>query len=158
MRASRVLTVVIGVLLLGNAVALAMLPSGEKRLADVVPDNHTVIVSHPVGAARVLLLSDGRPNGRLRLLVAYKQRDRWHSVHVSPVKGRSDAAWAATNGSGPVPAFSAVYGRAPSEHAVTVRWGDDQSTEVVPVNGAYLAVRRGRIASKGVELNPAPAP
>jgi hypothetical protein len=71
------------------------------------------------------------------------------------VSGASDAAWAATEGSGPVPAFSAVYGKAPGAKVV-VRWSDERSTEVVPVKGAYLAVRRGRVTSEGVELDPAP--
>jgi hypothetical protein len=155
MRFRRTLTVAIGALLLGNAIALAALPSGEKKLADVIPDGQQIVLSRTVGSARVLLLSDGRATSRLRLLVAYKQRDRWHSVHVKPVSGASDAAWAATEGSGPVPAFSAVYGRAPGDKVV-VRWTDTKTTEVVPVKGAYLAVRRGRVTSEGVELNPGP--
>ena len=155
MKYRRTLTVAIGALLLGNAVALAALPSGEKKLADVIPNGQKILLSRTVGSARVLLLGDGKATSRLRLLVAYRQRDRWHSVDVAPVKGASDAAWAATEGSGPVPAFSAVYGRAPGDKVV-VRWTDQKTTEVVPVDGAYLAVRRGRVTSEGVELNPAP--
>ena len=157
MRWVRILTVAIGVLLVGNAVALAALPGGEKRLADVIPAKQQIIVSHPIGKARVLLLGDGKPNGKLQVLVAYKQRDRWHAVHVRPVAGKSAAAWAATEGSGPVPAFSAVWGVAPDNSPkVVVQWKDGKSDEVVPVQGAYLVVRRGRVESKGVELSPAP--
>lgn len=154
MLVQRILVVVIGLLVLGNAIALAWMPSGEERLADVVPEDQVVLLRAEVGSARVLLLAPrrARDTGRLRLLVAYKQRDRWRSVDVKPVQGGSDAAWAATEGSGPVPAFSAVYGRAPGDKVI-VRWRDGKMTEPPLADGAYLSVRRGRVNSDGVELN-----
>ncbi|MBA3652943.1 MAG: hypothetical protein H0W70_01980 [Actinobacteria bacterium] len=150
----RILPIAVGALLVGNAGALAAMPSGERHLAEVIPPGNRVVVSRTLDGARVLVVSSRRD---LRLLVAYKQRDRWHSVRVDPAPAGSSAAWAATTGSGPVPAFSAVYGRAPGEKVV-VRWADGKATPTVPVKGAYLAVRRGRIKPEGVDLNPAPAP
>jgi hypothetical protein len=120
----------------------------------VIPEGAQVLVSRNVGKARVLVLEEGK---RLRLLVAYKQRSRWRSVKVDPAPATSNAAWAATKGAGSVPAFSAVYGKA-DVPKVLVRWKDGQTTEVVLVKGAYLAVRRGRIQPEGVDLNGAPAP
>src|SRR5438270_11785475 len=100
----RILSVAVGVLLLGNAVALAALPSGARHLAGVIPTGDQVVVTEPIGAARVMVLTRGQ---RVRLLVAYKQHKLWHSVKVQPARAGSRAACAATKGAGPGPAFSA---------------------------------------------------
>jgi hypothetical protein len=150
----RILTVAIGVLLVGNAVALAALPSGARHLTGVIPDGDEVLVSQTVGHVRVMVLSHGR---RLRLLVAYRQHKRWHSVRVEPAKAGSQASFATTDGAGPVPAFSAVYGMSTAASAV-VKWHDTKSTAATPVNGAYLVVRRGRVKADGVEFTQAPSP
>jgi hypothetical protein len=146
----RILPVVVVALLVGNVIALAALPSGERELADVVPENGKILVSRTLGKVRILLV--GRGNA-LRLVVAYHQDDRWHSVKVEPAPAGSHAAWAATEGAGPVPAFSAVYGLAPGDKVV-VRWADGKTTDLVPVEGAYLAIRRGQFRPEGVDLNP----
>jgi hypothetical protein len=150
----RILTVAVGVLLAGDLVGLVALPSGARHLSGVIPEGNRVIVSRSLGTVRVLVLEHGKD---LRLLVAYKEHRRWHSVKVDPAPATSNAAWAATKGAGPVPAFSAVYGRTDVARVV-VRWSDGKTSDVVPVKGAYLAVRRGHITPDGVDLTPAPAP
>lgn len=150
----RILISAVGVLLLGDVVGLAALPSGSRELADALPKTGKVVSTHALRDVRVIVLETSQ---KLRLVVAYKQRDRWRTVRVDPAPASSNAAWAATTGAGPVPAFSAVYGRAPGDKVV-VRWVDAQTTEVKPVNGVYLAVRRGHVRPEGVDLNPAPAP
>jgi hypothetical protein len=151
---TRILTVVVIALLVGDAIGLAALPSGSRKLAGVVPAGQQVVLTKTLGTVRVLVVSEGKS---LRLLVAYKQHERWHGVRVDPAPAGSHAAWAATKGAGPVPAFSAVYGRAPGDKVV-VRWHDGQTSPTVPVKGAYLALRRGHIRPDGVDLNPAPTP
>ena len=150
----RILIGAVGVLLIGDAIGLAAMPSGSRHLSGVLPKTDKVAITYSLRDVRVVVL-DAR--GNLRLIVAYKQRDRWHSVHVDPAPATSNAAWAATQGAGPVPAFSAVYGRAPGAKVI-VRWVDGQATDVTPTNGVYLAVRRGHVRPEGVDLNPAPAP
>jgi hypothetical protein len=150
----RVLIGAVGVLLVGDAVGLAAMPSGTRHMSGVIPEGSRIVISQPVGRARVLVLSYRKS---LRLLVAYKRYDRWHSVRVDPAPAGSHAAWAATEGAGPVPAFSAVYGKAPGDKVV-VRWKDGKADSIVPVKGAYLAVRRGHFEPAGVDLNPAPPP
>ena len=149
----RILLVMVGVLLVGDIVGLAALPSGERHLADVIPKGDEVLLTRTLSHTRVMVVASGR---NLRLIVAYKERKRWHSVKVDPAPAQSNAAWAATNGAGNVPAFSAVYGRADAK--VVVRWQDGQSTEAVPVNGVYIALRRGRVRPQGVDLSATPAP
>ena len=146
----RILPVVVVALLVGNVIAFAALPSGERKLADVVPDDGRILVSRTLGKVRILLVGRG---DALRLVVAYHEDSRWHSVRVEPAPAGSDAAWAATGGAGPVPAFSAVYGRAPGDKVV-VRWADGKHTELIPVDGAYLVIRRGQFKPEGVDLNP----
>jgi hypothetical protein len=150
----RILISAVGVLLVGDAVGLAALPSGSRHLAGVLPKSGKVVVTHSLRDVRVVVV-DSRQ--KLELVVAYKQHDRWHSVRVDPAPASSNAAWAATTGAGPVPAFSAVYGRAPGDKVV-VRWADGQATEVKPTGGVYLSVRPGHVRPEGVDLNPAPAP
>jgi hypothetical protein len=149
----RILIGVVAALLVGDVVALAALPSGSRTLAAVIPEGNRVLLSSSLGAVRVLV-TDGS-NNNLRLLVAYKQHKRWHSVKVDPAPAGSNAAWAATKGAGPVPAFSAVYGRS-EVPKVVVRWSDATTTEVVPAKGVYLAVRRGHVTPEGVDLTPPP--
>ncbi len=150
----RILVAAVGLLLLGDVVALAALPSGARKLEGVLPEGNRVVLTRTLSGVRVIVVERGE---NLRLVVAYKQRGRWRSVHVDPAPAGSNAAWAATRGAGPVPAFSAVYGRAPGDKIV-VRWQDKEVTETVPVNGVYLAVRRGHVRPEGVDLNPAPVP
>jgi hypothetical protein len=150
----RFLPVAIVVLLIGDVIGLAALPSGKKKLADVVPKHAVVVLNRSLDKIRVLVINENRS---LRLLVAYRQRSRWHSVRVAKAPAGSHAAWAATEGSGPVPAFSAVYGRAPGDKVV-VHWRDGTNSPIVPENGVYLALRRGHFRPEGVDLNPAPAP
>ena len=144
---------VVGLLAL-DAIALVSLPSGEKKLADVIPAHDTLVLSRTLNRIHVLVVNENRS---LRLIVAYKQRKRWHSVRVAKAPAGSHAAWAATDGSGPVPAFSSVYGRAPGDRVV-VRWHDGTTSSVQPEKGVYLALRRGHVRPDGVDLNPAPTP
>jgi hypothetical protein len=150
----RVLAIVVAVLCVLDIIALVSLPSGEKHLADVIPKHDTLVLSRNLDKIHVLVVND---RGSLRLVVAYKQRKRWHGVRVAKAPAGSHAAWAATEGSGPVPAFSAVYGRAPG-NSVVVRWRDGTTSPVAPEKGVYLALRRGHVRPDGVDLNPAPAP
>ena len=150
----RILIGAVAALFVGNAIALAALPSGERKLAGVLPDDAKVTLTRSLGSVRIVVLERGDD---LRLLVAYRDRRRWHSVRVDPAPAGSSAAWAATEGAGPVPAFSAVYGRATGE-TVIVRWKDGRATTVAPVDGVYLAVRRGHVRPEGVDLTPAPTP
>lgn len=150
----RILAIVAALLFVLDIIVLVSLPSGEKHLADVLPKRDALVLSRTLDKIHVLVVND---RGSLRLIVAYEQRKRWHSLRVAKAPAGSHAAWAATEGSGPVPAFSAVYGRAPG-NSVVVRWRDGTTSPVVPEQGVYLALRRGRVRPDGVDLNPAPAP
>jgi hypothetical protein len=150
----RVLSIAVGVLFIADVIALVAMPSGARNVAGVIPDNATLVMSRSLDNIRVLVIKQNR---NLRLVVAYRQRSRWHSVRVAKAPAGSHAAWAATEGSGPVPAFSAVYGRAPGDKVV-VRWKDGKTSPVVPEKGVYLALRRGHFRPEGVDLNPAPGP
>jgi hypothetical protein len=137
----RIATGAVVALLIGDAIALVAIPSGAKHFADVLPKGtHTLVTQH-IGGARVVLVER---NTALVLVVAYEQRSRWHSVTVDPAPTKSNAAWAPTKGSGPVPAFSAVYGRAPGAK-VEVHWHDGQVTTVPTTGGVYLTLRRGQV-------------
>ena len=146
--------VAIALVVLDVGVLQFRVPHGQKKVEGVVPKGDTLVLSRTLDNIHVLVVND---QGSLRLIVAYRKHQRWHGLRVAKAPAGSHAAWAATEGSGPVPAFSAVYGRAPG-NSVVVRWRDGTTSPVVPENGIYLALRRGHLRPDGVDLNPAPAP
>jgi hypothetical protein len=134
-------------------VAFASLPTGAATRDAVVPADARVAATGTVGDTRVLLLSQ---RGRLRLLVVYHRAKGWFGVPVAPAPQGSPVAWAGTRGSAVVPSLSAVYGRvegsADRSH-VRVRWADGHQTVTSPASdGAYLAVRRGRVRAADVAV------
>jgi hypothetical protein len=147
----RILIGIVVALLVGDAIALAAVPSGSKHLADVIPKQVKVLATQRIGGAHVMLVSR---KTTLSLVVAYREHSRWHSVKVEPAPTSSSAAWAPTKGAGPVPAFSAVYGRAPGAK-VEVHWHDGQVTSAPVKDGVYLTVRRGQIKPDQVTVDAA---
>jgi len=147
MRARYAVTAAGVVAIVAALVVFASLPTGAATRDAVVPSDARVAATRPVGDARVLLLSQ---RGRLRLLVAYHRSKGWFGVRVAPAPQGSPVAWAATRGSRGIPSLSAVYGRVDGAR-VGVGWADGSESEsVVGSDGAYLAVRRGRVRVAGV--------
>jgi hypothetical protein len=151
MRLRHAITGVAVVVLVAALVAFASLPTGAATRDAVVPADARVAATGAVGDARVLLLSQ---RGRLRLLVAYHRSKGWFGVPVAPAPPGSPVAWAATRGSGIVPALSAVYGCIDGvQSKVRVRWADGRGTDASPAgDGAYLVVRRGRVRVADVSV------
>jgi hypothetical protein len=149
MTAVRALRIAVVALLAAALIALASLPTGAGSATATVPDGRRVAASTPVGGVRVMVVSRGE---RLSLHIAYRGEKGWHGVQVDPAPSGSAAVWSATKGSDDVPALSAVYGRATGRR-VRVQWADGQSATVdAATDGAYLAVRSGRVSSRKVEV------
>lgn len=123
--------------------ALASVPTGAARVSGVLPGDARVAVQERIGAVQVLVAS--RPAG-LVLVVAHHEAKGWFGTEAARVPARTPAAWAQTPGAGPVPALSAVYGRAAAGvRLVRVQWSDGAVTERAPASdGTYLAARPGR--------------
>jgi hypothetical protein len=152
MRARHLVTAAAIVVIVGGLVLYASLPTGASTRAAIVPADARVVATRPVGAARVLLLSQ---RGRLRLLVAYHRSKGWFGAPVNPAPQGSPLAWAATRGSGAVPALAALYGRVDADDRaeVSVRWADGRLDVVHPSSdGAYLVARRGRVRAAEVTV------
>jgi hypothetical protein len=133
-------------------VALAWLgsvPTGTDSAAATVGPGARLAATAEVDDVEVLLAARG---GALSVHVAYPTAKGWLSVALPAAPSTAVAAWAATDGTGPIPALSVVYGRASGATAV-VRWADGEETTVpLARDGVYLAVRQGRVASDTVRI------
>lgn len=132
----------ITVVLVVGLVALAGFPTGDPTPEDVVPPSGRLAAQTRVAGVHVLVVVD---SGALVGMVAYDGDKGWLSVDLDPVDGSTPAAWASTAGSGPVPALSAVYGRAPGDR-VSVEWADGVVDTVATArDGAYAVAREGQV-------------
>jgi hypothetical protein len=141
--------VVAGLAVFSALVLLASLPTGTDDVDGVVPDGARLVTRSPVEDAWVLLLAD---SGRLRIQVAYDGPKGWLGVLLDHQPDDVVAARSATSGAGPVPALTALYGRAGGDR-VLVHWADGRSQEVeTEPDGSWLAVRSGVVESERVEV------
>lgn len=136
------LAAAMAVILVVGLVALAGFPTGEPTPGGVVPPSGRLAAQTRVADVHVLVAVD---SGDLVGMVAYDGDKGWLSVDLDPVDGSTPAAWASTAGNGPVPALSAVYGRAPGGR-VTVEWADGAVHTVTTArDGAYVVAREGQV-------------
>lgn len=133
---------------------LASLPTGSDSAADAVAGGSRLAASTSVdGEDVVIQVLSGQ--GRLSVQVAYEGPKGWLGVGLAAVTDETVASWAATGGSGPVPALSIVYGRAPGDE-VAVTWDDgDTSTVTTESDGTYVVARPGRHGSASVSISDA---
>jgi hypothetical protein len=128
---------------------LGSVPTGADTAAGTVGPGARLAASVEVDDVEVLLAAR---SGALSVHVAYPTAKGWLSVALPAAPTTAVAAWAATAGTGPIPALSVVYGRAPGATAV-VSWADGEETTVEPASdGVYLAVRTERVASQHVRV------
>lgn len=132
----------IAVVLVVGLVALAGFPTGEPTPQGLVPPSGRLAAQTRVAGVHVLVVVD---SGDLVGMVAYDGDKGWLSVDLDPVDGATPAAWASTAGNGPVPALSAVYGRAPGDR-VSVEWADGVVDTVATArDGAYVVAREDQV-------------
>lgn len=148
----RAIAVAAAGLLTAALVAVASAPTGAATATATVPEGARLVARVPVESVHVLLISKG---GSLSTLVAYRGPKGWRAAPLPPAGGDGDpiAVWAATDGGHGLPALAVVYGRAPSTRAgsVVVRWDDGRRSAVLAASdGAYLAVRSGRVGARWV--------
>ena len=145
------------VALLGLAVSVAVVglawlgsvPTGADSAAATIDSGARLAAAADVDDVEVLLSARG---GALSVHVAYPTAKGWLSVALPAAPSTAVAAWAATDGTGPIPALSVVYGRASGTTAV-IRWDDgDETTVALAGDGVYLATREGRVASDSVRI------
>ena len=128
---------------------LASVPTGADSAAATVGQGSRLAATAPVGDVEVLLVAR---SGALSVHVAYPGPKGWLSVRLPAAPSTAVAAWAATEGTGPIPALSVVYGRAAGTTAV-VRWADGEETTVQAASdGVYVAARDTRVASEHVRI------
>ena len=148
-------TVLLGVVASVVVVALtwlASVPTGADSAAATVGDGSRLAATAPVDDVEVLIVARG---GALSVHVAYRTPKGWLSVRLPAAPSTALAAWAATDGTGPIPALSVVYGRANGAEA-TIRWADgEESTAALGTDGVYVAVRDERVASEHVSIRAA---
>ena len=146
---TRLVAAAVAVLIAVGLVAVASLPTGAATAAGVAPAGARVAGAVELEDATVLLLSEG---GRLRVQVAYRGPKGWLGALLPPAPDGVVAAWTGTDGAGPVPALSALYGTAPGD-AVRVRWSDGETAEVdTAIDGTWLVARPGAFRSTAVEV------
>lgn len=134
--------VVAGFAAFSALVLLASLPTGANEATGVVADGSRLAARERLDDVWVFLVSDA---GRLRLQVAYEGPKGWLSASLDPQSADVVAARSTTAGGGPIPPFTAVYGRAPGER-VEVHWADGTTATVDPESdGSYVAVRAGDV-------------
>lgn len=135
------LAAVVVLLLVVALVAFAGFPTGERSPAALVSDGARLATRADVADVEVLVTVKA---GELVAVVAYEGEKGWLGIDLEPVPAGTAAAWAATDGDGPVPALSMVYGRATGDR-VSVAWADGRSSAVTPErDGSYVAAREGR--------------
>lgn len=130
-------------------VVVAALPTGASSAAAVVADGLRIAATASVDDAEVLVATDGR---QPRAVLAYRGPKGWLGAELGRAPRGAAAAWATTEGEGPVPAVSVVFGRADGDR-VEVRWVDGTTTTAVPsADGHYVAVREGSDAPATVTV------
>lgn len=144
--------VIVTVAFLGLAL-LASLPTGADRPQDAVPPGARLADDRRIDDdTRVQVLSS---QGRISVQVAYRGPKGWLGTGLGALPDDTVAAWAATGGSGPVPALSVVYGRAPAEE-IEVTWEDGEvTTAQAASDGVFVVARDGRHRSRGVVMRDA---
>jgi hypothetical protein len=91
-------------------------------------------------------------HGALSAHVAYESAKGWLDLGLPSAPTGAVAAWAGTGGRGPIPALSAVYGRAPGS-TVEVLWTDGTETSVrTQSDGVYLTARSGQVRAAHVKV------
>lgn len=132
----------------------ASLPTGADRAADAVPEGARLVHDVAVEDVVVQLVSEG---GSLRIQVAYPSSKGWLAVALDDQPGDVSAAVSSTPGGGPLPEFTAVYGRVEGD-AVDIDWEDGDTSTLTPESdGAYLVARVGRIGVARVTVRSAGA-
>jgi hypothetical protein len=130
-------------------VLLASLPTGDQSPARTVPSGSRLAASAAAGDVEVLIISK---RGSLSAQVAYPSAKGWLSVPLRAAPSDAVAAWTGTEGSGPVPALSAVYGRV-TGRTVEVVWSDGRRTTVrTTSDGVYVVARDRYVGSARVRV------
>ena len=130
---------------------LASLPTGGDHAVDAVPSGSRLAARQPLddGDVVIQILST---QGRLSAQVAYRGPKGWLAARLDDVADDTVAAWAATPGTGPVPALSLVFGRAVTNE-VEVTWDDGTVSGVVAArDGVFVVARAGRHTSASVVM------
>ena len=128
---------------------LASVPTGADSAAATVGGGSRLAATVPLDDVEVLVVARG---GALSVHVAYPTSKGWLSVRLPAAPSTAVAAWAATEGTGPIPALSVVYGRGPGTDA-EIRWADGEvTTASAASDGVYVAVRDARVASEHVTI------
>jgi hypothetical protein len=141
--------VTIAALLLAGLIVVAGTPTGAAGVRGVVPEDGRLIADRPLGGVHVLLVSR---NGPLQVIVAYRGEKGWLGLHVPEARAGAQVAWTATDGRGPVPALSALYGRV-NGTGVIARWSDGATERIaLGADGAFLAVRRGAVRPSSLSV------
>ena len=131
---------------------LASVPTGTDSAAATIGSGSRLAAMVPVDDVEVLIAARG---GALSVHVAYPTSKGWLAVRLPAAPSTAVAAWAATDGTGPIPALSVVYGRANGTEAL-IRWADGEETTATPASdGVYVAVRAERVGSERVSIRAA---
>ena len=139
----------VALVLSAGLAAVAALPTGAPTLSGVVPSNARLAAVANVGATRVLLLSGLHG---LQVEVAYRSSKGWLAIDAPTTQVAPAVGWTATPGSDPVPALSAVYGRATGQ-GIRVQWADGLvQTVAVDADGTWLAARHGDVTSSSISI------
>lgn len=129
--------------------AVAALPTGTPSLSGVVPNTARLAAVSNVGSTRVLLLSGLHG---LQVQVAYHTAKGWLAISAPTTQVAPAVGWTGTPGADPVPALSAVYGRAAGQ-TIRVDWADGLvQTVAVDADGTWLAARHGDVTSSRISV------
>ncbi len=130
-------------------VLLASFPTGSDSAARTVPGGARLAASANAADVEVLVIST---HGDLAVQVAYRGPKGWLSTSLPAAPTDTIASWTGTKGTGPIPALSVVYGRAPGTK-VTVEWADGERTTVTTKSdGVFVAVRDSYLRSRSVSV------
>lgn len=128
---------------------LASLPTGADAPARTVGEGARLAASAEVADVEVLIVSK---RGALSVQVAYRSPKGWLGAPLPAAPSNAVAAWAGTNGDGPIPPLAVVYGRAPGS-SVEVEWADGRRTMVrATSDGVYVAARDRYVESVRVHF------
>lgn len=124
--------------LLVGLVYVASLPTGTDSPERTVATGSRLAAQAAVDEVEVMVISS---HGDLSVQVAYESAKGWLAAALPSAPANSIAAWTGTKGSGPIPALSAVFGRAPGT-SLEIAWADGERTTVdTASDGVFLAVR-----------------
>lgn len=119
-------------------VVLASMPTGAGSADRAVPPGSRLAASTHAADVVVQVIST---HGTLSVQVAYRSPKGWLAAALPSAPSDAVAAWTGTEGRGPIPALSVVFGRVPGA-SVTVVWADGRRTRVEAASdGVFVAVR-----------------